>query len=453
MQRHGDAVTVWLLLAAAGGLGIAALWRWDRGRRRAQTLMRFAAAVAEETDLPPLPPALRGSFGDWQQSLTEISAAQGERLRSVRTEERRLQAVLGGMVEGVLVIDGAGTVVLINRRAEQILDLAPGRYSGRSLIELTRHPDLHELVQWVMSEGGLARPSAREIALDGSRQQVLRVTATPLSVTTDGGRAYILVFHDISELKRLERIRRDFVANVSHELRTPLAAIRGYTETLLGGALDDAERARRFLGIIERHTDRLGRLVDDLLTLSDLELGRTALRRTPVAAASIAEATFEVLRHKAVSAGIALEQDIAPGTPKLNADEDRLEQAILNLVDNAIKYTPQGGRVTLSARAGAGGSGPGRSVGRRAGALRRAGGDGHRGGRSARGPAAPDRALLPRRQGALARARRHRAGSGDRQAHRAGARGLDAHREPGQPRHQRAPVHPRLRRSGRSRLV
>ncbi len=354
MQRHGDAVTVWLLLAAAGGLGLAALWRWDRGRRRARTLMRFAAAVAEETDLPPLPPALRGSLGDWQQSLTEISAAQGERLRSVRTEERRLQAVLGGMVEGVLVIDGAGTVVLINRRAEQILDLAPGRYSGRSLIELTRHPDLHELVQWVMSEGGLARPSAREIALDGSRQQVLRVTATPLSVTTDGGRAYILVFHDISELKRLERIRRDFVANVSHELRTPLAAIRGYTETLLGGALDDAERARRFLGIIERHTDRLGRLVDDLLTLSDLELGRTALRRAPVAAVSIAEATFEVLRHKAVSAGIALEQDIAPGTPKLDADEDRLEQAILNLVDNAIKYTPQGGRVTFSACAAPG---------------------------------------------------------------------------------------------------
>ena len=357
MQRHGDAVTVWLLFAATGALGIAALWRWYRGRR-AQMLMRFAAAAAEESDLPSLPPALRGSIGDWQHSLTEISAALGERLRSARTEERRLQAVLGGMVEGVLVIDGCGTVVLINRRAEQILDLAPGRYSGRSLIELTRHPDLHELVKWVMSEGGLARPSAREIALDGPRQQVLRVTATPLSVTADGGRAYILVFHDISELKRLERIRRDFVANVSHELRTPLAAIRGYTETLLGGALDDAERARRFLGIIERHTDRFGRLVDDLLTLSDLELGRTALRRTPVGAASIAEATFEVLRHKAVSAGIALEQDIAPETPKLNADEDRLEQAILNLVDNAIKYTPQGGRVTLSARLAPGARAP-----------------------------------------------------------------------------------------------
>jgi two-component system phosphate regulon sensor histidine kinase PhoR len=358
VERHADAVIAWALLAGACIAGIAALWRWYRGRLRARMLMRFAAAVAGEADAPPLPPALRGLVGDWQRTLVEVGAALRESLRSARGGERRLQAVLGGMVEGVLVIDHAGTVVVINRRAEQILDLMPGQYAGRSLIELTRHPDLHELVQWVMSAGGLARPSAREIALDGSRQQVLRVTATPLAVAGDVGRAYILVFHDISELKRLERIRRDFVANVSHELRTPLAAIRGYTETLLGGALDDADRARRFLGIVERHTDRLGRLVDDLLTLSDLELGRTALRRAPVAASSIAEATFEVLRHKAAIAGIALEQEIAPDTPKVNADEDRLEQAILNLVDNAIKYTPQGGRVTFSAHPAPGSRAP-----------------------------------------------------------------------------------------------
>jgi two-component system, OmpR family, phosphate regulon sensor histidine kinase PhoR len=180
---------------------------------------------------------------------------------------------------------------------------------------------------------------------------VLQVTATPVDAGPDAGRAFILVFHDITQLKRLERMRRDFVANVSHEVRTPLAAIAGYTETLLAGAVDDAQRARHFLGIIERHSERLGRLVNDLLTLSDLELGRTELRRTAVEAGVVIGAALEVLHGKAEQREVTLEEQIAPGLPALDADQDRLEQAVLNLVDNAIKYTPRGGRVTVRARA------------------------------------------------------------------------------------------------------
>jgi two-component system, OmpR family, phosphate regulon sensor histidine kinase PhoR len=255
------------------------------------------------------------------------------------------------MIEGVLVIDAAGTVLLSNSRAEVLLDL-PGSDLplGRPLIELTRHPDLHQLVREVMSDGGAQRPFVRDLHLEGGKPLVLQVTATPMPPAPGGVRSFILVFHDVSETKRLERIRRDFVANVSHELRTPLAAIGGYAETLLGGALDDPQRARRFLGIIERHTVRLGRLVDDLLTLSDLELGRTELRRVALPADDVVETTFEVLRNKAVQAGIALTGEMAPDTPPLDADEDRLEQALVNLVDNAIKYTPRGGHVTVRAR-------------------------------------------------------------------------------------------------------
>jgi two-component system phosphate regulon sensor histidine kinase PhoR len=160
-----------------------------------------------------------------------------------------------------------------------------------------------------------------------------------------------MVFHEIKNIKRLERMRRDFVANVSHEVRTPLAAIAGYTETLLSGALEDQERARHFLGIIERHAERLGRLVNDLLTLSDLELGRTELHRAAVAPATIVEAAFEILHARAEQGGVRLLVEIAPDTPPLDADQDRLEQAVLNLVDNAIKYTPRGGSVTVRARA------------------------------------------------------------------------------------------------------
>ena len=189
-----------------------------------------------------------------------------------------------------------------------------------------------------------------EIGLDRAGANVLQVTATSVDAGPIAGHAFILVFHDISQIKRLERIRRDFVANVSHELRTPLAAIAGYTETLLGGAVDDPDKARRFLGIVERHTERLGRLVNDLLTLSDLELGRTELRRGLVRAENVIEATFEVLRARAAQQGLTLEHEIAPGMPPLDADQDRLEQALLNLVDNAIKYTPSGGHIIVRAR-------------------------------------------------------------------------------------------------------
>jgi two-component system, OmpR family, phosphate regulon sensor histidine kinase PhoR len=190
----------------------------------------------------------------------------------------------------------------------------------------------------------------RDLHLDGVKPLALQVTATPMPMPAGALRSFILVFHDVSEMKRLERIRRDFVANVSHELRTPLAAIGGYAETLLGGALDDPQHARRFLAIIERHTVRLGRLVDDLLTLSDLELGRTELRRVALQADDVVETTFEVLRNRAMQAGIELTGEVAPDTPPLHADEDRVEQALVNLVDNALKYTPQGGHVTVSAR-------------------------------------------------------------------------------------------------------
>ena len=338
-------------LVFAGAAGLTA-WRWRRGRDRLRLLSRYADALLTDQSERPLPPPLEGDLGHLQVRLQRAAAVQRQRLEDVRAAQRRLEEVLGGMIEGVLLIDAAGTVLLSNSQAEVLLDLPGGDLPlGRPLIELTRHPDLHEFVREVTHDGGAQRPFVRDLHLNGGKQQVLQVTATPMPPASGGLRSFILVFHDVSETKRLERIRRDFVANVSHELRTPLAAIGGYAETLLGGALDDPQRARRFLAIIERHTVRLGRLVDDLLTLSDLELGRTELRRAALPADDVVETTFEMLRNKAVQAGIALSGDMAPDTPPIDADEDRLQQALVNLVDNAIKYTPRGGQVTVSARA------------------------------------------------------------------------------------------------------
>jgi len=349
MSPYAINAAVLVLIAAATALIVRAR---RRRQERVRLLSRYAEALAADEPAPPLPAPLDGALGALQVHLTNAAAAQHRRLDDVRAAQHRLEDLLGGMIEGVLVIDSTGTVLLINSQAQMLLDLPRSELPlGKPLIELTRHPDLHQLVREVMSGGGAQRPFVRDLQLGGAAPLMLQVTATPLPAAPSGRRSFILVFHDVSDLKRLERIRRDFVANVSHELRTPLAAIRGYAETLLGDAFDDQQRARRFLEIIERHTVRLGRLVDDLLTLSDLELGRAALRRVALHADDIVETTFEVLGHKALQAGITLSRDIAPGAPLLDADEDRIEQALVNLVDNAIKYTPRGGHVMVSARA------------------------------------------------------------------------------------------------------
>ena len=341
---------LWLISLIALLAGTA--WLVQRYFQRVQSVVAFSQTVAAEPELPRAASPLTGGLGSVQTAMTRMVDVLQQRLAEARAEARRLEAVLGGMVEGVLVVDPNGVVLLSNHRAQELFELPPGEdCTGRPLIELTRHPDIHELIRRARQDTDARRSLAEEMVLDETRHQTLQVTATPLLGEEDGEpQAFILVFHDVSELKHLERIRRDFVANVSHELRTPLSAIRGYSETLLSGALDDPEASRRFLSIIERHAERLGRLVDDLLTLSDLELGRTDLQRQPVEAAELIDRVVEVLHERATRNGIDLVREVAGNTPALDADPDRLEQALLNLVDNAIKYTPAGGRVTVSAQ-------------------------------------------------------------------------------------------------------
>jgi two-component system phosphate regulon sensor histidine kinase PhoR len=160
-----------------------------------------------------------------------------------------------------------------------------------------------------------------------------------------------MVLHDITELRRLERVRTEFVANLSHELRTPLTAIRGYLETLLEGGLDERDNARRFLEIVFRHTERLGRLLDDLMDLSNIELGKVTLEVEPTDLREALEPVLAIMRPRAEAKGITLSLDVAPDLPPVRADRDRLSQVLINLVDNAVKFTAEGGRVSVTAAA------------------------------------------------------------------------------------------------------
>jgi len=187
----------------------------------------------------------------------------------------------------------------------------------------------------------------REIELEDGAWFV--VNAAPLRTALRMTLGSILVFHDVTEIKRLETVRTDFVANVSHELRTPLTAIQGYVETLIHTPPADPEVQRQFLEIIERHAERLGRLTEDLLTLSDLESGKVLLAPRPIDTRALISQVLEIFWERAAKRGVSLSQDIAENCGQINGDPDRLQQLLINLVDNAVKYTPTGGKVTIAA--------------------------------------------------------------------------------------------------------
>ncbi len=333
-----------VVMAAVFGLTVALFL--SRGMlRRIQRLVAFARELAAGEPAPYIAPERHDNLGLLERQLGEMARNVAATIAELRVERERLEAILRGMVEGVLVTDLEGRVVLMNRRARELLGTPQdmdGR--GRLLAELVRDPAVADITHELVSGAPVV---SREAILEGGSGLALGVNAARLREGTGRVFGFVLVLHDITELRRLEVIRRDFVANVSHELRTPLTAIKGYAETLLGPAGDDRETARRFLGVIDRHSERLGRLIDDLLTLSDLELGRTPLRLGAVAVSVVVEDVLQILSDRMAERRVSAE--VAPDTPPVLADGDRLRQVLINLIDNALKYTPTGGQVTVRA--------------------------------------------------------------------------------------------------------
>jgi two-component system phosphate regulon sensor histidine kinase PhoR len=335
-----------LLAGVVLGLG-AALVVSRRLLRRIQRLVEFASVLARGERAPYLGPERDDDLGVLEEQLAEMARAVATTIDALRVERERLEAILRGMVEGVVVTDLGGTVVLMNERARELLRLPAGlEGSGHPLIDLARQPQLADILRQL---AGGAPILSRDVSLGEPDGPTLQVNAARLTGPDGAPFGLVLVLQDVTELRRLEVVRRDFVANVSHELRTPLTAIKGYAETLLGVAGEDAETRQRFLAVIDRHSERLGRLIDDLLTLSDLELGRSPLHLGTVAIGAAVDDVLQILGDSAGRAGVGLTGAVAADTPPIEADADRFRQVLINLVDNAIKYTPRGGRVVVRA--------------------------------------------------------------------------------------------------------
>ena len=268
---------------------------------------------------------------------------QGRRVAELSRDRARMEAVLGSMVEGVLAVDDTGRLQLVNEAARRMLRVE-GESVGRPYVEAIRHPGIVEQFRQVLS-GGAAQAFELSVNRDGERELVARLA--PVVAT---GRGAVLVLHDITELKRADQIRRDFVANVSHELRTPLTAIRGYAEALLDDE-DDADSRHRFLEIIQRHSARMERLVKDLLRLAQLDAGQEVLECAPADIPALVAGVVDDMADAIAAKQLAVTVEAGADTRGLRVDAAKVHDILRNLVENAVNYTQPGGAVHVSAAA------------------------------------------------------------------------------------------------------
>ena len=351
-RRRLAATSLGILLAAGG----AALLASRSFSARIGRLKAFSRRVADG-DFRLLAAERAGDeLAELARALNETAARMDQTIRSLTDERNRSAAILRSMVEGVAVISADERIVFSNQAFSQILGLDPAGAEGRRPVEVIRHTELLQVIQQVLA----GRESVHsEVVMGTVRPRSFGVTAAPvLALGATGGRGSttgaVLVLHDISELRRLERVRRDFVANITHELKTPLTAIQGFAETLLAGALDDRENRERFLEIIRDHAQRLARLTDDLLKLSLIEAGKLELEIQPVAVAELMDPCVATAQIKAHGKQLLLRADCPAGLPAVRGDRSRLAEVLQNLLDNAVQYTPAGGRIIVRARANEG---------------------------------------------------------------------------------------------------
>ncbi len=287
-----------------------------------------------------------GELGALTAALQDTAERLDTQVREMAAERGRLEAVLAHMASGVLLIDARGRLEVANPAASRMLDLSPADV-GRPHIEATKNFHLSEAIDRVLSTG---MPETRRLTLVHGGERW--VEASLACVRGAGGEpaGVVVALHDVTEQVRSERVRSDFLASVSHELRTPVTAIKGFAETLLDGALEDATRRRSFMSFIDREAGRLVRLVEDLMDLARLEARQVSLVREDLDVAHIVEQVTDGFRARAAARSIDLQLRL-PGRPLYcYVDGARLEQVLVNLLDNALKYTPAGGRVTVTLR-------------------------------------------------------------------------------------------------------
>lgn len=309
-------------------------------RKLSDTARRIAAGDTHEKFVP----TTDDEVAHLSYSIEAMSRQLQSQIGSLKDEQSKLEAILSQLTDGVVIADEEGRVVLVNPTAEEIFKIKANKAIGRTLPQVIHHHQLVDL--WRLNQ-----ETGEEQALMLEIPQVelfIQAIATPLSEDLAG--YTLLLFQDLTELRRLETVRRDFISNISHELRTPLASLKALAETLQAGALDDRKAALRFLNKIDVEVDALNHMVSELLELSRIESGRVPLQLEKVSPRAVLTTAYERLAEQARRAGIKMEIDIDEELPPVLADTPRLEQVFVNLIHNAIKFTPEGGSIIVSAK-------------------------------------------------------------------------------------------------------
>lgn len=281
-------------------------------------------------------------IGELGATLNRMAQDIEDKIREVRAQNQKLGAIFNSMIEGVLVVDKAGRIVSVNPAVEKIFGISKKDAEGRAFLEAIRNNDMADVIKRTLEEG---RAVAGEIALVYPVRKIFQVSATPF-FDNKAISGCLAVIHDITEMRRLETVRSDFVANVSHELKTPLTSIKGFVETLLEGAIEDEENGRSFLKIVQEHTERLNSLVDDLLSLSHLESKEIAIDKKEFNLRQQVEGIIMGFGSQMKKKGIEIRNELPPDI-SVKADKDRIDQVITNLIDNAIKFNRDKGLIKI----------------------------------------------------------------------------------------------------------
>lgn len=329
----------WLLVTALLMAFLWMSWRYLSLRRKIDTCAH-ALRRAGESEKPTLQlPAAAKDIQALSSALRGLAETFDQRLAALEAERARLAAILDQITDGVLIADSSGAIQMANPGAEKLFG---EKLTGRSVIVALRH---HQLVETWRKAQQTGEIQSESVELPSTRK-FLQLTAIPDQET--GGA--LLMIQDLTRLRRLETVRRDFISNVSHELRTPLASLKALAETLQDGALDDPPAARRFLARMQTEVDALTQMASELLELSRIESGQVPLQLKPISPAQLLQSAADRMKTQAERAGLDLQAECNPNLPPAPADSSRLEQVLVNLMHNAIKFTPPGGEIRLFAK-------------------------------------------------------------------------------------------------------
>lgn len=317
---------------------IFSIWQTDHLRRLLRQITDFSKSLSRGEIDKRLFLNNAGEFNEIAENLTSMSITLQSTIAESEEERNRLNVVLRSVPDGLLIIDAKGFITLSSASAREFFgDIA---MTGLPFMEVVRNhvfADIMDEVRRSLSTG------MTEFRVDSPTEKYLSVRVSPLFYNKHELSGFLAIFHDITQMEKLEQVRKDFVANVSHELKTPITAIKGFADTLLEGALDDRDNAVRFIQTIKSNSERINSLVDDLMTISKIELGVIKVEKSLIDVGDVFENILDIFRDRALAKGLTLEVTLSPVLIQISADRNRLLQILTNLIDNAIKFTESGG--------------------------------------------------------------------------------------------------------------